>query len=342
MKEIKFFTLQIFYSPDLNFDNFSSIETKFFFNILLKITHISKVLYLGFNTIIRKTLLPLWEIDMNKKLVAGVEDLLLDKNEDKKINLNNNFFINDGVLLLNIREWKKIKLDYYIKVGYLQNKNQGHQTFHNFLNTIIDSKKIRLSNEFNFMAFMKINTYESHYNISKLYQEIDLTIIQISFKFNYSVFKSSLSNEILYYYNLLNNLTKSKLIIPIVLSTDNKYAAYLYTTMVSILENGYKNTFYSFYLLVPSNFSKTNENIILKLNNIYKCYISFIYIKKMFENLIQKIPHITFTYYYRLLIGDLLPKEINKCIYLDSDICVCKDLTELFNMNMSDNYLLFF
>ena len=53
----------------------------------------------------------------------------------------------------------------------------------------------------------------------------------------------------------------------------------------------------------------------------------------------MKISNITFPTYYRLLIGDLLPKEINKCIYLDVDLCVCKDLNELFNIDMKDNYL---
>ena len=39
-----------------------------------------------------------------------------------------------------------------------------------------------------------------------------------------------------------------------------------------------------------------------------------------FKNVTMKIPHITLTTFYRLLIGDLLPKEIDKCIYLDVDI----------------------
>lgn len=53
----------------------------------------------------------------------------------------------------------------------------------------------------------------------------------------------------------------------------------------------------------------------------------------------MNIPHISFITYYRLLIADLLPEEIDKCIYLDIDLCVCKDLSELFNINLKDNYL---
>lgn len=130
-----------------------------------------------------------------------------------------------------------------------------------------------------------------------------------------------------------------QLTIPIVLSCDNKYAPLMYTTMVSILENGFKNTYYTFYLLVPSNFSKNNENIILGINNKYKCYIHFIYINNIFENLSMKISHITLPTYYRLLIGELLPQEFDKCIYLDVDLCVRKDLSELFSIDIKDNYI---
>ena len=40
-----------------------------------------------------------------------------------------------------------------------------------------------------------------------------------------------------------------------------------------------------------------------------------------------------------MLVGDLLSKELNKCIFLDVDIYVCKDLSELFNIDIKDNYI---
>ena len=125
--------------------------------------------------------------------------------------------------------------------------------------------------------------------------------------------------------------------IPLVLSADDDYAPFMYTTMISILENKYKRTFYIFYLFVPYNFSKNYEKIILDINNKYKCSINFVYIKNAFEKIIIKIPHITLTTFYRLLIGNLLPKDIDKCIYLDVDVCVNKDLTDLFKIDLKNN-----
>ncbi len=50
--------------------------------------------------------------------------------------------------------------------------------------------------------------------------------------------------------------------------------------------------------------------------------------------------HITHTAYLRLLAARLLPREIEKVIYLDSDVMVRDDLTELWEMPLGDNYCL--
>ena len=50
--------------------------------------------------------------------------------------------------------------------------------------------------------------------------------------------------------------------------------------------------------------------------------------------------HITHTAYFRLLAGRLLPPEIKKVIYLDSDVLVAADLTELWNLELGDHYCL--
>ncbi len=50
--------------------------------------------------------------------------------------------------------------------------------------------------------------------------------------------------------------------------------------------------------------------------------------------------HITHTAYFRLLAARLLPKSIDKVIYLDADILVRRDLTELWNYDVGDHYCL--
>lgn len=50
--------------------------------------------------------------------------------------------------------------------------------------------------------------------------------------------------------------------------------------------------------------------------------------------------HITHTAYFRLLAGRLLPDQIKRVIYLDSDVLVKADLTELWDQPLGDQYCL--
>jgi lipopolysaccharide biosynthesis glycosyltransferase len=55
------------------------------------------------------------------------------------------------------------------------------------------------------------------------------------------------------------------------------------------------------------------------------------------EKFIQ-IEHISAATYYRLKLPELL-KDVKKCIYLDSDVVVKSDLSELFRINVDDKYI---
>lgn len=137
----------------------------------------------------------------------------------------------------------------------------------------------------------------------------------------------------------IKKMKKTKHLIPVILSSDNNYARFMYTTMLSMLENKNLNTFYDFYLMVPSAFSKKNQNNIYKLMKNYECNINFIDMKSMFSDKKMHIKHITTPTYYRLLAADLLPKKYNKCLYLDVDVCVLQDLYSLLKIDMGDNYI---
>ena len=344
LKEIRPFSLRTLYISDNQFNGYPLtkwITKEAWYRCLLaeKFPNIDKILYLDSDTMIRKSLLPLWEINMNKKLIAAVEDISLSKDKATRSNLKDNLYINDGVLLINMKEWRKIKL-YKKIVNYVEN-NEIFDSDQEVLNILCDKNKIRLNPEFNYMEVWWRNvTCQYDHEYFELYKKKDPSIVHFTgIKPNMDECQNSFKNEFLQYNNLLNTLNNLQLKIPIVLSSDDEYAPFMYTTMISILENAYKKTFYIFFLLVPSDFSKSSENAILKISDIYKCSIHFIHIKNIFENLNMKITHITLPTYYRLLIGDLLTEEFDKCIYLDVDICVCKDLSELFNIDIKDNYL---
>jgi lipopolysaccharide biosynthesis glycosyltransferase len=126
----------------------------------------------------------------------------------------------------------------------------------------------------------------------------------------------------------------SKTTIPIVLSSDNNYTPFLYTTMLSVLKSANKNTFYDFYLIVTPDFSNKNKGQINKIKEEYDCNISFIDIGDQFNNLPW-----TPAAWYRLILAKLLPKQYDKCIYLDCDVYVCNDLKQLYNIELNENYV---
>jgi len=134
-------------------------------------------------------------------------------------------------------------------------------------------------------------------------------------------------------------MLKKTMKIPVVLASDNNYAGPLGVTLVSIMKN-VKFSTYDFYILVSPDFSLDNENKIRNLIKRNNFPVTFIYVKEnCFEKINIQILHITTPTFYRLLIPQLLPNEIEKCLYLDVDIIVTKDLGELFSTDLTKYYV---
>lgn len=128
--------------------------------------------------------------------------------------------------------------------------------------------------------------------------------------------------------------------IPVILSSDDNYAPYLCVTAFSIMKNSKQDDFYDFYLLLAPDFSEKNKNKISKsLKKFKNCKLNFVDMGDAFSNLEQKIAHITNPTYYRLKAVEILPKEYDKCIYLDTDVIVKSDLREYFDIDLKNNYV---
>ena len=111
-----------------------------------KFPNIDKIIYLDCKTIIRKTLLPLWEINMKNKVVGGVEVISFGDEKANHIILKDNFYIDCNILLLNCKEWKKLKL--YDKIDFYVKSNKVFESLQDNLNILTDTRKIRLNPKF--------------------------------------------------------------------------------------------------------------------------------------------------------------------------------------------------
>lgn len=125
--------------------------------------------------------------------------------------------------------------------------------------------------------------------------------------------------------------------IPVAMATDNNYFEPTVVSIVSASENANPDTKLRFYIMVTDDFSKENKTIMQKLNEkLSNCEIKIIEMSDTFSNF-EKGRWGT-AMYYRLKLGSVLKNE-SKCIYLDSDILVLKDLGEMYRWDIGDNYV---
>lgn len=128
--------------------------------------------------------------------------------------------------------------------------------------------------------------------------------------------------------------------INICLACDNNYSKYASVVIASILDNLDNKNITHFYIL-DGGITKENKNKILELRKIKNCYIDFIYVDENKFEIYKQInthKYITLPTYYRLKLSELLP-NVDKVIYLDCDMVVNTDITELYNIDLKDNII---
>lgn len=127
--------------------------------------------------------------------------------------------------------------------------------------------------------------------------------------------------------------------IPIAHSTSNNYISLLYICMTSILYSKLAYTYISFYLLISKDFTKKNIAFLETLYDQYDYFnITILELDDRYDKAFVS-SYITKEAYYRFSLGELIP-HLNKLIYLDNDVIIFKDLTNLYNMNFNNKIIL--
>ena len=127
--------------------------------------------------------------------------------------------------------------------------------------------------------------------------------------------------------------------IPVFFSTDDNYIPYLDVAISSLIANASKKYMYRIIVLNtglnPESVSK------VKQNERPGFKIDFIDISEEVENIksrFKDVYHFSVVTYYRLFIASLFP-EYDKVLYLDCDLVVLGDVSELYNVDLKDNIL---
>lgn len=121
----------------------------------------------------------------------------------------------------------------------------------------------------------------------------------------------------------------------VVMATDNAYGIPFLVTLMSLVSTAARTTRYEVYVLVPPTFEeayKSAANFILVSSGMSPA--TFINMGSAFQGTTMNLAHTTIQTYYRLRIPELLPCK--RCLYLDVDIVVCDDLSDLMRMDMGD------
>lgn len=133
-------------------------------------------------------------------------------------------------------------------------------------------------------------------------------------------------------------MTKNS-VIPIIFTCDDKYIPFLSVALQSLEENASKDYIYDIKILHSNNICAENQK---KINNFYKSKIfniEFEDVSSYVETIADKLhtrDYYSKATYYRLFIPNLY-KDYDKVLYLDSDIVVRGDISDLFKTNLGNN-----
>jgi len=127
--------------------------------------------------------------------------------------------------------------------------------------------------------------------------------------------------------------------IPIVLAANNLYVPILTVCLQSILDTASPSTIYDivvFHTDITKNHIEQLTRIALPYQNIRLDFVNVA--KRVSGYQLQAKEHITTETFYRFLILDIM-SSYKKVIYLDSDLIVKRDLSQLYNTDLGSNLI---
>ncbi|MCQ2107897.1 MAG: glycosyltransferase family 8 protein [Fibrobacter sp.] len=131
--------------------------------------------------------------------------------------------------------------------------------------------------------------------------------------------------------------------IPVALASDGNQIHAMATVITSAIINAHDGTFYDFYCLISSDVSEDQRARLKACEAIrHNCVINLVEMDEYFKNI--EYSHNNFTHsittatLFRLKIPSVLT-QIDKLLYIDTDIIVRDDLSDLYNFDMGDSYL---
>ncbi len=130
--------------------------------------------------------------------------------------------------------------------------------------------------------------------------------------------------------------------IPVFFSIDDGYAPYLAAALCSAVEHAREDRHYR-AIILHQDLSEAHQKRLKALEKPH-FQVEFVQMQKGLESITDRMSnrlrcdYFTLTIYFRLFIPAMFP-QYDKGIYIDSDVILQGDLSELFDTDIGDNYL---
>jgi len=130
--------------------------------------------------------------------------------------------------------------------------------------------------------------------------------------------------------------TSTKPIIPIFFSCDDNYFPILHVALRSLIDKASKDYFYKIHILYDTLAEESKRS--LDIFNSENVEIILANVTGVMAERAKKMhaKYYALAIYYRVFIPRMFP-EYDKSLYLDADICLNADISELFNYELKDN-----
>jgi len=134
-------------------------------------------------------------------------------------------------------------------------------------------------------------------------------------------------------------MNPAKPIIPIFFAVDDNYAPYLAVSMRSLIDNASPDYQYNIYILIDK-LNEYNTAVLcgMATDNVAVETINVTRKLDAFGDMLHLRDYYTKTTYYRFFIPALFP-QYERGLYLDCDIVVKGDISQLYNVALGDNIL---
>ncbi len=122
------------------------------------------------------------------------------------------------------------------------------------------------------------------------------------------------------------------------MTTDKEYILQTRVAIWSMLDSAEEETFFEIYILCHPKLEKDDREklyeIQKKWNNMVIKFKEIDY--QIFQNA-KSVAHVPVASFYRLIISSVL--ENKRCLFLDGDIIINSDLSNIYDMDLTDKYL---